>query len=173
MAKLKLTDIERLTLANQYQILAALHEDEKYARMAETLRDGYEWLYSQYFDQLSSNLPEHQAEHVLAILGIYSDLKDSYAKLDDKSGIEESQIIFPGFDGNNEVELLGFSGALRKHDRFSSTIGEHVRNSHMPTTEIYQRMINCWRELGQPNYPYDKQTIQEILAARIHPSHRK
>ncbi len=173
MAKIKLTDVERLILANQYEILSKLNDDETYATWAETLRSGQEWLYSQYFDHLSPNLPEREAEHVLTILGIFSDLRDSYSQLSDKTGIDSSQVEFPGFDGNNESELLGFARALRKHDRFADIVGEHAKNSHMPTTEMYERMIERWRELGEPAYPYDKKTIEEILAARIHPSNRK
>ena len=101
MAKIKLTDVERLILANQYEILSKLSDDKTYAKWAETLRGGYEWLYSQYFDHLSPNL-QREAEHVLAIPGIYSDLRDSYAQLPDKTGIDPRQIEFPGFDGNND-----------------------------------------------------------------------
>jgi uncharacterized protein YfbU (UPF0304 family) len=173
MSRIKLTDTERLILANQYEILSELRKDEDYARMAKTLRNGHEWLYSQYFDYLSPNLPEHEVEHVLAILGIYGDLRDSYNKLSDKSGIEKHQVEFPGFDGNNEPELLSFARALRAHDRFAETLGEEAKNSHMPTTDVYQRMIARWRELGEPRYPYDKETILEIVAARIHPDYRK
>lgn len=173
MTNIKLTDAERLILANQYEILSELRKDDSYARMADELRDGHEWLYSQYFDQLSPNLPEHEVAHVLTILGIYSDIRDSYAKLADKSGVEQHQVEFPGFDGNNESDLLAFSRALRKHDRFTETLGEHPKNSHMPTTDIYQRMIAEWRKLGEPHYPYDKEVIQAILAARVHPENRK
>ncbi len=166
--RIKLTDTERLILANQYEILSALRDDEDYARMAETLRDGHEWLYSQYFDSLSPNLPSDKAEHVLTILGIYSDLRDSYNEISDKSGIEERLVKFPGFDGNNESDLLSFARALRKHDRFTETLGKDANNSHMPTTEMYRRMIERWRALGEPRFPYSKETILEILAARVH-----
>lgn len=173
MARMKLTDTERLILANQYEILSALRNDESYARLADALRDGHEWLYSQSFDYLSPNLSEKDTEHVLSILGIFSDLKASYAKLADKSGIEQHDVAFLGFDGNNESDLYSFAQALRKNNRFTETLGEHGKNSHMPTTDLYERMIAKWRDLGKPNYPYDKQTIQEIVAARVHPSNNK
>jgi uncharacterized protein YfbU (UPF0304 family) len=160
-------------LANQYEILSELRSDSSYAELAENLRDGHEWLYSQHFDYISPVLSESQVEHVLAILGIYGDMRSSFDELSDKSGIEESQLTFPGFDGNNEAELLSFAGALRKARRFETTLGKRELNSHMPTTATYQRMIEKWRELGSPNYPYNKQTIVEILAARIHPDNRK
>ena len=173
MASINLTDTERLILANQYEILSELREDSSYAEMAENLRHGHEWLYAQYFDYISPVLPAGQAEHVLKILGIYGDMKSSYDQLADKSGVEESQLTFPGFDGNNESELLCFAEALQKAGRFEVTLGKHARNSHMPTTAVYERMIAKWRELGSPHYPYEKQTIIDILAARVHPEHRK
>ncbi|MEY4704973.1 MAG: hypothetical protein RL042_1175 [Nitrospirota bacterium] len=100
MPRLDLTDTERLTLANQYEILAELRKNEHYALMAETLRDGYPWLYEQYFDSLAENLPDDKAQHVLTILGIYGDMRDSYAQLTDKTGINERDLALPGFDGN-------------------------------------------------------------------------
>lgn len=174
MKDLKLTDKERLILANQYQIMSMLdkHSSEYYLLMSETLRAGHKWLYDQFFDSLSENLPDEDAQHVLKILGIYSDLRDSYMKLEDKSGIEERLLNFPGFDGNNESEYLSFANDLLKHRRFETTLGKTTINSHMRTTEIYKRMINCWESLGAPNYPYSKDTILKIIAARVHPSEK-
>lgn len=173
MRDIELTDKERLLLANQYEILATLNDDDNYALMAETLRAGHKWLYDQFFDSISENLPDSQAQHVLRILGVYGDLQASYHDLADKSGIDEKELTFPGFDGNNESELLSFADSLIKHRRFELTLGKTARNSHMPTSDIYGRMIQRWQELGSPNYPYSKKAIQEILAARIHPEHRK
>ena len=173
MRDIELTDKERLFLANQYEILAALNDDEHYALMAETLKAGHKWLYDQFFDSLSEDLPDSQAQYVLTILGIFGDLQATYDNLTDKSDIDEKVLPFPGFDGNNESELLSFADSLIKHGRFESTLGKSARNSHMPTSDIYRRMIQRWNELGSPNYPYSKAVIQQILAARIHPDHRK
>lgn len=132
MPRLKLTDTERLILANQYEILAALKKDDSYASIAEELRDGHEWLYQQHFDYFSPNLREEDAVFVVTILGIYSDLRDSYEQLADKSGIEPHQVQFQGFDGNNEGELLAFARALRKRDRFIDTLPSTVRTRTCP-----------------------------------------
>lgn len=110
--------------------------------------------------------------HVLQILGIYGDMQDSYAQLEDKTGIVEEDLKFRGFDGNNEGELLHFADALRKAGRFETTIGPQAKNSHMPTTETYSRMIQRWKELGEPLYPYTREMIIAILAERVHPSRR-
>jgi uncharacterized protein len=173
MPRLKLTDTERLILANQYDILATLRKDDDYARMAETLRNGHEWLYRQYFDSLSENLPKDKVEHVLRILGIYSDMQASFRDLTDKTGIKKTDLNFPGFDGNNESDLLSFAGGLRKHDNFADTIGPVAKNSHMPTTATYERMIEQWQALGKPDYPYSRETIIAIIEVRTHPENRK
>lgn len=174
MRELNLTDKERLILANQYEIMSMLdkHSADYYLLMSETLKAGHKWLYDQYFDVLSENLSDDDAQYVLKILGIYSDLRDSYAQLEDKSDIEEKALNFLGFDGNNECEYLSFAGNLIKHRRFETTLGKTAKNSHMPTTDVYKRMISCWEGLGSPNYPYPKDTIQKILAAKVHPDYR-
>ena len=172
MAKIDLTNAERLILANQYKILSLLEKDESYDRLSEQLLEGHKWLYSQSLDNVSENMPDDDAEHVLAILGIFGDLRDSYEKLEDKSGIDPHDLIFHGFDGNNESDLRSFARALRRSDRFVETLGKEVKNSHMPTTELYERMISKWRELGSPHYPYSKDIILAIIASQIHPSNR-
>ena len=172
MAQLKLTDIERLLLANQYEILGLLKKDDGYTGMAENLRDGHSWIYEQNATRVADNLSDEDAEHVLAILGIYSDLRDSYQQLGDKAGIDEHLVSFPGFDGNNEAELLHFSSALSKNGNFAETIGKDGRNSHMPTSDMYRRQIVEWRSMGSPTYPLSKGQILKIIGARTHPSNR-
>lgn len=162
----ELNDKERLLLANQYEILGILKKENEYLLWAETLRAGHQWIYKNFFETISENLPDAEAQHVITILGLYSNLKDSYLKHSDKTDIDVSQLNFPGFDGNNEGELLSFADSLIKHGRFNSTLGEAAKNSHFPTTEMYNRMISCWIDLGKPNYPFSKEQIQKILTAR-------
>ena len=172
MAKIELNNTERLILANQYKILSLLEEEDSYARLSEQLLEGHEWLYSQALDNISEVMPSEDAEHVLTILGIFGDLRDSYAELADKTGIEPHQVVFAGFDGNNESGLRSFARALRTSDRFVETLGDEIKNSHMPTTDMYKRMIAKWRELGEPNYPYSKDAMLAIIGARVHPDNR-
>lgn len=167
-----LSNTERLILANQFEILGHLKKDDSYLHLAEDLRDGHEWIYEQRL-RVSEIIPAEKVEYILIILGIYSDIRDSYNQLSDKSGIEEHLTTFPGFDGNNESEFLHFAQALSRNNNFSETIGKNARNSHMPTTEIYCRMISEWEKLGKPRFPLSKEQIQNILDARIHPSNRK
>lgn len=169
-----LTMVERLILANQYEILGLLQKDEDLTRLAKDLRDGHAWIYADKIrNQVSDELPDASAREVLAILGIYSDLKDSFEQLADKTGIEASAVVFPGYDGNNEGELLHFTAALAANGNYSQTIGAHPRNSHMPIRDMYERMVERWTELGKPRYPLSKEAILAILDAQIHPSNRK
>ena len=148
--KIELTDKERLFLANQHEILGHLNKDNSdyHFKLAEQLRDGHEWLYSQSFDNFSENLPDDAAELVLNILQIYEMIQDAYDGLSDKSLISEHQIKFPGFDGNNETEFMGFVDALEKDNRFVDVIQTGNRNSHSPKVHVYERMIAKWQALA-------------------------
>lgn len=170
MAKIVLTDTERLLLANQYEILGLLKQDKSYSQTAENLRNGHKWLYEQHATTISDNLPDAQAERVLSILNIYKDLKDSYQKLSDKSGIEPHLVTFLGFDGNNEADLRIFTQALTENGNYSETIGKTAPNSHMPTTDIYNKMIDAWQKIGKLEYPLSRDQIMSILGDRIHAS---
>ncbi|AVZ03315.1 hypothetical protein B9Y01_17880 [Acinetobacter baumannii] len=162
--KIELTDKERLFLANQHEILGHLNKDNSdyHFKLAEQLRDGHEWLYSQSFDNFSENLPDDAAELVLNILQIYEMIQDAYDGLSDKSLISEHQIKFPGFDGNNETEFMGFVDALEKDNRFVDVIQTGNRNSHSPKVHVYERMIAKWQAFGKP-YNLTTEQLIEIL----------
>ncbi|WP_420001764.1 YfbU family protein [Acinetobacter sp. LF10] len=162
--KIELTDKERLFLANQHEILSHLDADNSdyHLKLAEQLRDGHKWLYSQSFDNFSENLSDDDAELVLNILQIYQMIEDAYDGLSDKSLISEHQIKFPGFDGNNETEFMGFVDALEKSHCFTDVIQNGHRNSHSAKVHVYKRMIAKWQEFGEP-YSLTKEQLIEIL----------
>jgi hypothetical protein len=172
MRDLNLTSAERLILANQFEILGHLKKDKGLERLAEALKDGHKWLYEQSFDWFSEEMSDKVAQDVLKILEIYSSMRDSFRDLVDKTDLDESRLRFPGFDGNNEGDLMHFAKALRENDRYTDTLVGDL-NSHMPTTEMYGRMVSQWYELGEPNYPYPREVIIKILEAQTHPSRRE
>jgi len=169
-----LTDTERLILANQYEILAKLDpsEGDYYTQLAKNLRAGHKWLYSTAFESISRVVDDDTHEFVYTILRIYDDLKSSFAELEDNTGIEARMVEWPGFDGNSETELLSLTDALIAAGQFTSVLGTSAKNSHLPTVDTYRRMITRWHEMGSPHYPYSKDQIQDILAARRHPDSR-
>lgn len=163
--KLNLTDTERLILANQYQILARLEQDDSYETLSENLRDGHAWLYNQTLNMaLSEELSDEDANYVVEILDIYDTIKSSYENSTDKSGIPAHAVEFPGFDGNNEGRFLRFSIALRKDNRFEDVVPERGKNSHMTTTPRYRKLIEKYEQMGKPNYPLSKEQILELVS---------
>ena len=167
----ELTTTERLILANQYEILGILREDESCEKISSNLRDGHKWLYDQIFDYISPDLSDRQTKHVLDVLSMYELLKASYIESADKGEIKEDELEFPGFDGNNEAELRQFAKALLQDDRYVHVLGDSVKNSHMPTAEIYERMLSELQELKNDDL-LSATEIRKILNARIHPSAR-
>ena len=84
---------------------------------------------------------------MVTIVGIYSDLRDSYERLADKSGIEPHQVEFPGFDGNNEAELMSIARFLvEKMSRFSRFKGRDF-NSHSPSAVRQRRMVAAFEPI--------------------------
>jgi len=160
--EIELTDKERLFLANQYEILGTLKDDNVLLRLSDQLRNGHKWLYAQSFDSLYPNLEDEQAELVIDTLQLYEIISDSYERLVDKSGVSEQNTRFGGFDGNNEYQLIGFVDALKKDERFVDIIEQGIRNSHSRKAHVYEAMIQRWKNLGEP-YELSKDQILEIL----------
>lgn len=162
--KIELTNKERLFLANQHEILGHLDTDNSnyHFKLAEQLREGHKWLYSQSFDNISENLSDDDAELVLNILQIYEMIQDAYNGLSDKSIISDQEIKFPGFDGNNEPEFMGFVDALDKANRFGDVIQNGYRNAHTRKVRVYEAMIHTWEKLGKP-YSLTKEQLFDIL----------
>ena|SRR5258707_923856 len=157
---------ERLTFVNQFKVLAALNRKEDYRSEIEALESGYEQHYPGIFQCFSDGLSTEECREVGEILIMHSDLRFSYDKLKakDKVGIEEHEVVFLGFDGNNEgplmryalyrINTLGFHESLKKSDL----------NSHMPTIGRYRRMLPVWRERAKPEIPpLSRADIRAIL----------
>src|SRR5690606_18707681 len=108
---MKLTKVERWILANQYKILEHLDPDqtEYYQKMQEILEQGYELEYNWKTQHLHDDVvTEEMSHYVIKVMVMYDALQRSYARISDKEGIEEREIFFPGFDGNNEGVYLAY-----------------------------------------------------------------
>ena len=152
-------------LANQYEIMGLLTKDESYSRLAENLRDGHKWLYEQSI-KIAPNLSDVDMGCVLSALDLYDDLHNSYRRLGAPASIKESDVLFPGFDGNHESDLLHFARAVHKSGRYEGTVKDTVPSSHTEKRGTYRRQIAKWRELGQPEFPFTHEQICKIVDAR-------
>ena len=142
------TDTERVILANQYEILGKLGNEQAYLNLAENLKDGHEWIYEQKIS-VSPIFNEEQSDFVVSILELYEVIQDSFDSLTDKGSLTEDRVKFPGFYGNDEGEYMRFFSALVKNDQFA-----HVKadtNSHKPKIPTYKNMLDKWEFLGKGN----------------------
>lgn len=170
---LHLTTGERVLLANQYRILEALYPDEadSYARYREAVESGYTLHYDDGAGAIYEEMSREECREVLDILQMFDSMQFAYRQLQDKTGIEERTIEFPGFDGNNEVAQLGYTEYfIERLDRYDGLKSADGYNSHMPTLNMYRRMLEVWRPLQMNQLT--KMQIQSIVAERTHPDNR-
>ncbi|HEV2294569.1 MAG TPA: YfbU family protein [Tepidisphaeraceae bacterium] len=179
MPRMKLDIKDRLILVNQCRILRALYPDEAgYYSKAETVFSrGYELNYgwvSEFVDP--EPMDEKECREVHDILSMFRALGDSYNQLADKSGIEEREVRFLGFDGNNEGRQLGYADFIINQEggyqESKVGVAGDGLNSHMPTLDTYRRMLKVWKPLKE-KYTLKKADIEKIVAERIHPENRK
>ncbi len=162
---MKLSRLERLMLSNQYRILEKLYPDEAdgYEKARLVLERGYTLHYSWQMDHIEDEIAEGDCREVLDILEMYRVLTDSYNNLEDKSGLDETKVRFPGFDGNNEAALLGYVRYLIRTDgRYEELDRPEGFNSHVPMLQRYRLMLDKWKGGGQKQ-SLSKNSILDIL----------
>ncbi|MBK7280009.1 YfbU family protein [Candidatus Aalborgicola defluviihabitans] len=134
---------ERLILANQFEILAVLRNNNEFALTAQSFRLGHEWLYKKCFHDFLNDMPSADANEVVSILYLFGKLQNSYTNLTDKSGIDESRLKFPGFSSRDEREQFDFAEALHARGFYIEAMGEKVCDATEPTGDMYKRMIQA------------------------------
>jgi uncharacterized protein YfbU (UPF0304 family) len=171
--RLPLTIKERLSLALQLRTLRAVcPEGEKpgIEREIEALQSGYEFHYPDLIVAFDSGLSRRACLEVLDILEMFSELNWGFLKLKDKSGIEESDIRFLGFDGNNEIRQMGYAQYflfdLGRYQSLHEQVKKTGCNSHFPVLDIYRRMVQVFKKLTTPMHPLNADSIKAIVAAR-------
>ncbi|MET1248202.1 YfbU family protein [Sporolactobacillus sp. STCC-11] len=155
MEQIRLSKTERLILANQYIILRKLdtHSTAEFDGIIEALINGYPYIYNDYFSYVNDNIDEAVETNVVHVLSMFRNLYTSYQQLpeDEKNTIDESEVVFSGFDGNNEASHYAFADCLiNKYDRFNE-VKELIKNkkledlhAHFPTLPRYNRLLERW-----------------------------
>lgn len=145
-----LTDIhEKLAIEDSF--------DADFVRRAVAEDQGWAlgWRYPGTFDE--TNDDPQEVNYVADVLEMWSVLEDSFEALDATQRKQLAEVAnpfgrdvrFPGFDGNNEHELLSIAKIfVNDLDRWSEFKGR-VNNSHMPTTDRYQRMITEFKAIRE------------------------
>jgi len=166
---MKLSRIERWTLANQYRILAALYPQNAalYNDYVVALERGYASVIDRLAEHIMRDDTNHkESEEVDEILEMFDCLQRAFRTLDDPYGIESFQVHFPGFDGKTEADYLGYAHfALereRRHENLESAANLDTRS---PMLRAYRRMVSEWKDRGGSS-KLSRADILAILEAR-------
>lgn len=165
---MRLSRVERLMLSNQYRVLEALYPNERdgFANTRAAIESGFEIEYDWQTSHIRKDVVTMQeCEEVIDILSMFEALRLAYSKMDDKSGLEEFNIKFAGFDGNNETKQLIYTAYLQKNDKFVDLSGLDGLNSHAPVLAGYRRMLSEWQQSDNP-YSLRKEDVLRIASAR-------
>ncbi len=160
---------DRLIIANQLKILEKLYPDEAkdYANHRKAIEQGYKLHYSWLAEGFYGEMSESESEEVIEILNMYRAITFSYQRAEDKEGLDESEIKFRGFDGNDEGKQFAYAlYFIVDLGRFTElTGGEEYPdlNSGWPSLEKYRQMLETWKQY-EDKHSLTIAQIKELLA---------
>jgi len=163
-----LTNVDRLLLYNQFEMLRllTLNSDspgnaETYEERQEIIASGYHWHYGDIFAHIEEPTPYKDSEEVIQILEMYRAI-DNFRVENPDSDFSSPYIKFLGFDGNNEIEQFSYARfIIQTQERFSES--KHL-NSHWPMLPTYRRMLRAWNKSVNP-FKLTKEDIMRIEQA--------
>jgi uncharacterized protein YfbU (UPF0304 family) len=150
----KLTPFERLSLVNQFKLLAAADPKEKryYDESIEALSNGYEIHYPDVFTNIYEGLSEDGCRYVLDVLTMFWMMRYAYDALPERDGIEAQFLEFAGFDSGNEAALMSYAQwFIERLGQFKDLKRPRGFNSPMPTRALYERMLEAWNASSDRN----------------------
>jgi uncharacterized protein YfbU (UPF0304 family) len=154
---MKLSQIERIILINQYKILNALKVETCDAELS-ALRGNFELALDWVFQPVSEkSVSLEDCQEVESILKMFSYLRASHDRLPDKSEKANINIVFSGFDGATEADQYAFAHYLFEHDKRFTDIKPAHLNSGVPFLPRYRKMLqafvkyrNVYHSRGKP-----------------------
>lgn len=156
---------ERLILQNQYLILEKLYPAGGYAEKRAIVENGYTYHYYDLFNSISDKeLSIDDCKFVLDVLEMYRGIIFSNRKLKDSA---LPNVYFPGFDGNNETELMAYARFfmidLDRYDEIKEGSGGDF-NSHSQMRPKYERMLDKWLDKNKDQrYAMSKSELEDLL----------
>jgi uncharacterized protein len=161
---------DRLIIANQLLILEKLYPQEAdyYAKHREAIESGYKLHYDWLVEHFSEEMPEEDCTEVLDILDMYRGLAIAYKKFADKVNIEESDVRFPGFDGNYETRQMAYTRYfivdLGRFEELRCGVKHPDFNSHTQMLDRYRKMLTKWKTY-QDKYNMTEDQFKDLLKA--------
>lgn len=130
---------------------------------------GIAWKYPGIMGSVEAPTPPAVSK-VLDILEMWELLEISYSKLQppEKERVEKEaklfggDVRFRGFDGNYETEYMGIAEFLVNDLKRFSTFKERDLNSHMPSLDIYGRMLAVYKPIRN-SHDFDLLNAEQII----------
>lgn len=160
---MQLTLVERLTLRNQFEILARLGDDGRpYAEWIEILEQGHALLYGEMFSDLDADgVDPADAREVLDILDVFRALDEAKERGVTIPASASGRDQFAGFDANTEPRHYAFARfVIEVQGRYAES--SHA-NSHRPTLSGYRELVRRWADIGKA-FPLDASQVSVLLA---------
>lgn len=164
---MKLTRVERWMLSHQHKILARLDPDKagRHERIVHMLERGYELdLRREVTVDFEAGVSAEDAELVRLVLDMFLALQRSHEALGSDSPATDTDVVFPGFDGNNEAELLMYARFVLDGGEFDG-LEFNGLNSHGQYGDAYTRMLTRWHECND-THSLTANQLSVILDAR-------
>jgi len=166
-----LSPVERLQLVNQYKILEKLDaENEKhYASLREILEEGISIFYEKVFDDIYPQIAIEKCLLVQQVVEMFNALQYGFEKLIDKSGLDERDVLFYGFDVHDRDEWhfaeywKRAGGMWQKILKMGPDSNLNVRRDH------YAKMVERWfvikyKYKDKEKWKLTKEEIKAIVA---------
>lgn len=159
---------DRFLISNQLKILEKLYPDEAhtYQIHRKAVEHGFVFHYSWMIEHLKEEMPVSESEEVVKIFMMYRALKSSFKNLKDRSGINEEDLLFRGFNKTTEEHLLAYAKYfLFDLQRFKELHKEEFYpslESPTPMLKQYRRMLLAWNEFPDKEN-MTKEQIQQLL----------
>lgn len=204
-----LSAVNRLQLSLLHRILGRVLDgfgddgtgvegDREYQELrARVLEAGYVADYDDEFIAIEPELPRRESGWVMDVLDMFTHLEHSLSRLteSDRQVLDKEvsvrSLTFWGFDANypDESRWLRYARHLIATDRWMNLAehfdDQHERgNSHMPTTDLYRRMLAeftpIWKDklrAAQQDYSggayvLTVDELRRVARATTHPDHR-
>ncbi len=150
METITLSLTEHLNLANQFQILAALNpsQADNYNELITIAKRGFSAEYGNLFSEFNrEGMTIEECEYVGEVMDMYWSIQDSYDRLSDKEGLKESDVVFPGFDGNNELSFIAYAKFRFNEGAFNGLRYSSSLDFHFPTTSTYRLALQRYESM--------------------------
>lgn len=154
---MKISKVERLILANQFQLLSMEENnyisEETANNYSTILLNGYELLYDDIFSGMDDTVSSEKCRFVLDVLDMYRHISNSYLDLLEENSnlsLTKEDIAFKGFDGNGEGEYHFARFFIEDYNRFKDLVeNKYMKiNSHSSASiSIYKRELEEYNKI--------------------------